>query len=698
MSLIVYECQEHEWQHENRQFIRAVRSLYNYFSGREELAVFIGNINIGNNLDGLIIKNDAVIIVEFKDYSGSLMARQNGDWTCDHLSIHGGSNNKTVFRQLQTNKRAFISALKDRRLLREKYHFYVHVMVVLTRLDSVEYVDFERKNLKWITVTDVDKIGSDMAQIKMGRYTNERTGRSEQLSLSNDDIWKFLRQIRIDERALITDYSSTSLMPPDLFHPDRPHNGKNKSLEDQLVFVTEDSRKTAEKLKAAEESIDTLKSEYEAKINEVRADSSKAAAELTECKNNLTAAQEQINALTGENTRLQKQIAALKNAVAAAATAASSAAASAAAAPAAADDASAAKEKAAAEETVAGAAENLNTAQSGEQSGKQAGFNDMPGDGSGAAAVSAADQNNPSAAPVQSQAHAPEQNRAPAPEQARNSAPGQARQPGAENSEPQKTGKELQSQQSTVLPSQHTAELKNAAAASNANTTAAANTTVVAATGANEAADFPAAQAKAAAAGTAGAAGAAEALKAPQMPGDPAVPGEPGELHTMVQETPELKKPHEELQDAGGLYALLTKLKDAAEHMQHPGTFDTAGVESLRADKEQLTQALLQSQNNLIAAQRDTNALLRENIELKKQIVALQDTSQIAVLSQKLQEATQTIESLKVSYENKLNEVRNDRDRVVRDLIESKNTLIAVQNNASTLLQENMELKSRLPG
>lgn len=678
MSLIVYECQEHEWQHENRQFIRAVRSLYNYFSGREELAVFIGNINIGNNLDGLIIKNDAVIIVEFKDYSGSLMARQNGDWTCDHLSIHGGSNNKTVFRQLQTNKRAFISALKDRRLLREKYHFYVHVMVVLTRLDSVEYVDFERKNLKWITVTDVDKIGSDMAQIKMGRYTNERTGRSEQLSLSNDDIWKFLRQSRIDERALITDYSSTSLMPPDLFHPDRPHNGKNKSLEDQLVFVTEDSRKTAEKLKAAEESIDTLKSEYEAKINEVRADSSKAAAELTECKNNLTAAQEQINALTGENTRLQKQIAALKNAVVAAATAA--------------------KEKAAAEETVAGAAENLNTAQSGEQSGKQAGFNDMPGDGSGAAAVSAADQNNPSAAPVQSQAHAPEQNRAPAPEQARNSAPGQARQPGAENSEPQKTGKELQSQQSTVLPSQHTAELKNAAAASNANTTAAANTTVVAAAGANEAADFPAAQAKAAAAGTAGAAGAAEALQAPQMPSDPADPGEPGELHTMVQETPELKKPHEELQDAGGLYALLTKLKDAAEHMQHPRTFDTAGVESLRADKEQLTQALLQSQNNLIAAQRDTNALLRENIELKKQIVALQDTSQIAVLSQKLQEATQTIESLKVSYENKLNEVRDDRDRVVRDLIESKNTLIAVQNNASTLLQENMELKSRRPG
>ena len=74
MSLIVYECQRAGHAHEIRQFGVAAQSLYDYFDGRDETALFIGNVNTGEaNLDGLIIKNDAVIIVEFKDYEGDVM-------------------------------------------------------------------------------------------------------------------------------------------------------------------------------------------------------------------------------------------------------------------------------------------------------------------------------------------------------------------------------------------------------------------------------------------------------------------------------------------------------------------------------------------------------------------------------------------------------------------------------------------------
>ena len=67
MSLIVYECQRAGHGHEIRQFSAAAQSLYDYFDGRDETALFIGNVNVGEaNLDGLIIKNDAIIIVEFK--------------------------------------------------------------------------------------------------------------------------------------------------------------------------------------------------------------------------------------------------------------------------------------------------------------------------------------------------------------------------------------------------------------------------------------------------------------------------------------------------------------------------------------------------------------------------------------------------------------------------------------------------------
>ena len=67
MSLIVYECQRAGHGHEIRQFSAAAQSLYDYFDGRDETALFIGNVNVGEaNLDGLIIKNDAICIGDKK--------------------------------------------------------------------------------------------------------------------------------------------------------------------------------------------------------------------------------------------------------------------------------------------------------------------------------------------------------------------------------------------------------------------------------------------------------------------------------------------------------------------------------------------------------------------------------------------------------------------------------------------------------
>ena len=80
--------------------------------------MFIVNVNIGEaNLDGLIIKQDAIVIVEFKDYEGNLEARQNGDWTCNGKVIKGGSGAKSVFEQLKKNPANKILHLKLKALL-----------------------------------------------------------------------------------------------------------------------------------------------------------------------------------------------------------------------------------------------------------------------------------------------------------------------------------------------------------------------------------------------------------------------------------------------------------------------------------------------------------------------------------------------------------------------------------------------------
>lgn len=146
MSLIVYECQRAGHGHEIRQFSAAAQSLYDYFDGRDETALFIGNVNVGEaNLDGLIIKNDAIIIVEFKDYEGSLVARQNGDWTCDGKAIKGGNGGKSVFEQLRKNQRILRKVIAENGYFTEAQRSDIKGLVVLTKLKSYSD-DFDRSN------------------------------------------------------------------------------------------------------------------------------------------------------------------------------------------------------------------------------------------------------------------------------------------------------------------------------------------------------------------------------------------------------------------------------------------------------------------------------------------------------------------------------------------------------------------------
>ena len=158
MSLIVYECQRAGHAHEIRQFGAAAQSLYDYFDGRDETALFIGNVNIGEaNLDGLIIKNDAVIIVEFKDYEGDVIARQNGEWLCGNKTIKGGAGGKTVFEQLKKNQRILRRVIGENNYLTEIQRSDIKGLVVFTKLKSYSD-DFDRTNKSWIYVSDLENM------------------------------------------------------------------------------------------------------------------------------------------------------------------------------------------------------------------------------------------------------------------------------------------------------------------------------------------------------------------------------------------------------------------------------------------------------------------------------------------------------------------------------------------------------------
>ena len=72
MSLITYEFERAEHAGELKQFRASIQGLYKAYEGKEDLLFYFGgrlNIN-GVDIDGLILKPDAVVLIEFKNYSG----------------------------------------------------------------------------------------------------------------------------------------------------------------------------------------------------------------------------------------------------------------------------------------------------------------------------------------------------------------------------------------------------------------------------------------------------------------------------------------------------------------------------------------------------------------------------------------------------------------------------------------------------
>lgn len=72
MPLLVYQPRNYDQTHEREEFRNLCVQLKNrYYSSSDEMCILIGNYNIGDvELDALIIKDDGIVLVEFKDYGG----------------------------------------------------------------------------------------------------------------------------------------------------------------------------------------------------------------------------------------------------------------------------------------------------------------------------------------------------------------------------------------------------------------------------------------------------------------------------------------------------------------------------------------------------------------------------------------------------------------------------------------------------
>ncbi len=112
-GFIAFRCCNFENTAEREQFRTLCNVLKDKYAQSEKFCLLIANYNIFDcEFDSILIKNDAIIAVEFKNYGGNIIATENGDWTANGEIIKGGSR-KTVYQQARVNHVALRNGLHE---------------------------------------------------------------------------------------------------------------------------------------------------------------------------------------------------------------------------------------------------------------------------------------------------------------------------------------------------------------------------------------------------------------------------------------------------------------------------------------------------------------------------------------------------------------------------------------------------------
>ena len=261
MSLITYEFNRADNAGEISQFRSTLPILQEHYQGRNELVLYLsGKLNInGVDVDGLIFKEDAIVLVEFKNYAGNIKAQANGDWFHDSERINGGSkkkdgSSKTVFEQLKINRRALREGLAHF-TKNENACNNIQALVVFSSIETLQMdEEFKWGANAWVNVTDVKHMGEELDTIK----AKTRSGQS--IVISPEDIFEFIRLKGLDERYILTRYSDTNVMPADLYHEEEPHNGNDFSPN---VLLAKEKAENEKNKKALHEAIILLQTMME---------------------------------------------------------------------------------------------------------------------------------------------------------------------------------------------------------------------------------------------------------------------------------------------------------------------------------------------------------------------------------------------------------------------------------------------------
>jgi hypothetical protein len=113
MTFHAYRASPFSHAHENHAFNHLHDLLQTHWAQKDEPIRLLGNFYVdGCEIDALILKRNAVIVIDFKDYGGRLEFSENNCWLIDGKAVRGGSKTNP-FHQIRDNRFQLMKYLKS---------------------------------------------------------------------------------------------------------------------------------------------------------------------------------------------------------------------------------------------------------------------------------------------------------------------------------------------------------------------------------------------------------------------------------------------------------------------------------------------------------------------------------------------------------------------------------------------------------
>ncbi len=184
MALNIFKISDFNHIAETKQFESICKFLQQKYYASSDECILIGNYNIeGVEIDALLIATGGIRLLEFKNWGGNIIARENGCWTSNNLIIEGGARGKTPFEQIRLNKSRVTKGLS--KLLDVKPQM-ISAAIIFWQNANIDATGLSDTVRTWLTVCD----NRSLSCILNGFDTP---------ALSNDFIASIPQKLKIEE-------------------------------------------------------------------------------------------------------------------------------------------------------------------------------------------------------------------------------------------------------------------------------------------------------------------------------------------------------------------------------------------------------------------------------------------------------------------------------------------------------------------